>query len=569
MPAARLGWARLGAVLGLSALTLGVGLGSSGRLTYHEAFVAQAAREMLARGAVVTPTVGGHPWLEKPPLAIWLAALAGRAGGGVSETAARAPSAAAAALLAAGVALLAARRFGPAIGVLAGLVQATTAWTVMRGRLAEADILLACLVTWTLLAFDRLRSETSARSVARAETTGGTPGGTGGLSTSAPAASSEDTGGHATSATRRDIIAAFRGLFDPPGLWRWGFFLALGLTALAKGVGFGAVLVLAAVIVVLGWDGDRAALRRLWFAPGWGLAALLALAWPLLVLARHPSALRLWAVHVTDRLATHPEHFAGQTGWQYGLGLLVALLPWVPLGVVGAGRSLPQALSRRGRGGGERLLFAWALAPLALLLMASVRNAHYAIHALPPWSIWAGLGLTRLAQRWRARGWPATRVRVAAWGTFAGLGLAYAVGFAGLGPRLDRRGVEWAFYESAARRLEPGEPVALLYHVPQWDREPYETPFGSFPHDYAVRLFYLNHPAQCRFGIDQLTREPLAPEGTGFAVIGREGDVPALERLGQVETLARGPGDRSDRTYRLFRVTPSPVAARAGDGLRR
>jgi hypothetical protein len=201
--------------------------------------------------------------------------------------------------------------------------------------------------------------------------------------------------------------------------------------------------------------------------------------------------------------------------------------------------------------------------------MASVRNAHYAIHALPPWSIWAGLGLTRLAQRWRARGWPASRVRVAAWGAFAALGLAYALGFACLGPRLDRRGVEWAFYESAARRLQPGEPVALLYHVPQWDREPYETPFGSFPHDYAVRLFYLNHPAQCRFGIDQLTREPVAAGGAGFAVIGREGDVPALGCLGRVETLARGPGDRTDRTYRLFRVIPSPVAARAAAGLRR
>ena len=30
----------------------------------------------------------------------------------------------------------------------AGAIQATTAWTVFRGRLAEADILLACLITW-------------------------------------------------------------------------------------------------------------------------------------------------------------------------------------------------------------------------------------------------------------------------------------------------------------------------------------------------------------------------------------------------------------------------------------
>src|SRR6185312_12459714 len=131
-------------------LTLWVGLGGAGRLTYHEAFVAQAAREMIASGDILTPAVGGRPWLEKPPLAVWLAAVTGRASGGVSEAAARAPSAVAAALLALGIAAAGARRFGPSAGLLAGLIQATTAWTVMRGRLAEVDMTLACLVTWAL-----------------------------------------------------------------------------------------------------------------------------------------------------------------------------------------------------------------------------------------------------------------------------------------------------------------------------------------------------------------------------------------------------------------------------------
>ena len=553
MPATRLGWARLGAVLVLAALTLGVGLGRSGRLTYHEAFVAQAAREMLASGDVVTPTVGGRPWLEKPPLAIWLAALTGRAVGGVGETAARTPAAVAAALLAVGVAVLGARRFGPRTGLLAGLIQVTTAWTVMRGRLAEADILLACLVTWTLVAFDRLRDGRSAPDDSDHR----------GLEEETPAT-------RMVAAWRVKIVTALTALrdsFNPAGLWRWGFFTGLGLTALAKGVGFGAVLVLAAVLAVLAWDGDRATLRRLRFAPGWALAALLALAWPLLAVARHPAALRLWALHVTDRLTTHPEYFAGQTAWQYGLGLLVALLPWVPLGLLGAWRSLPWALSRHGRGGGDRLLFAWALAPLAVLMLATVRNAHYAIHTLPPWSIWAALGLTRLAYRWQARGWTPARIRIATWGAFPALGLACALGFAWLGPRLDRRGVEWAFYESAARQLHPGEPVNLLYHVPEWDRDPYETPFGPFPHDWAVRLFYLNHPASCRFGLDQLTQEP--GRASALAVIGRAGDEAELGRLGRVETLARGPSVRSDRTYFLFRVTPTPVAVLPSGNLRR
>ena len=74
----------------------------------------------------------------------------------MSEAAARLPSALAAIGLTLGVAVLAARHFGPTIGMLSGAIQATTAWTVLRGRLAEADVLLACLITWSLVAFDEM-----------------------------------------------------------------------------------------------------------------------------------------------------------------------------------------------------------------------------------------------------------------------------------------------------------------------------------------------------------------------------------------------------------------------------
>lgn len=517
---------RWAAVSALAVLTFGVGLGRAGRLTYHEAFVAEAAREMLASGDPLIPAVGGRPWLEKPPLAVWLAALAGRVSGGVSETAARAPSAVAAALLALGVAALAARRFGPAVGLLAGLTQATTVWTVMRGRLAEVDIILACLVTWSVVAFDRLRS-TWADLEAR----------------------------------DADAKAQAR--------WRWGFFAALGLTGLAKGVGFGAAIVLAVVGSVLLWDRDRAALRRLTFARGWVLAGVLGLTWPVLAALRHPSSIGLWFLHVADRLAAQPKHFTGQSWWQYASTLLAVLLPWTPLALTGAWRSLRGALGQGGRGGGDRLLWAWTAAPLVLLSLATVKNAHYAIHALPPCSVWAAQGLLRLGERLqRVRGWSAARVRRAAWAGFVGLGLAYALGFAVLGPRVDRRGVEWAFYEDASRHLRPGEPVALLYHVPEWDRAPYDTPFGPAPHDWAVRLFYLKRPAPCRFGVDELVSDPVVATPSPFAVIGREADLPGLRRLGRVETLASGPDARSDRTYRLFRVTPesvpTPIAASGG-----
>ena len=525
MPETRLGSARLGAVLGLGLLTLTVGLGSSGRLSYHEAFVAQAAREMIASGDLLTPTLGGLPWMEKPPLAIWLVALLGRVVGSVTEDVARAPSVVAALGLVLTVAILAARRFGPAVGLLSGLIQATTAWTVTRGRLAEADILLAAFVAMTLAAFDRLRGDLEHQSGVKADN------------------------------------------------WRWVFFAGLGLTSLTKGVGFGAALVLSAVGLTMLWDRDRLALKRLCFARGWMLAAVLGLTWPLLEALRHPSALGLWTLHVTDRFSARPTHFAGQPTWEYALTILMMLLPWTPLAISGAFKSLPGALGREakpGRFGGDRLFLAWLIGPLALLSLATVKNSHYAIHALPPCSIWAAQGLLRLGGRFQnARGWSPSTIRRAAFAGFGALGMAYAMGFLLLGPKLDRRGEEWAFYRDAALKLQPGERVELLYHVPEWDRLPYDTPFGPVPHDFAVRLFYLGRPASCRFDLAELAEGESMSTLKSFAVIGRESDEPSLNKLGHVETLALGPPVRSDRTYRLYRVTPTTIAVRAAEIKRR
>ena len=134
-PTARLGRvARLARSWALAALTLGAALGRSGRLTYHEAIVAQAAREMLARGRLAGPD-DRRPALAGEAAAGPLAGggWPGGSPGGWTRRRPALPSAVAAAVLALGVATLAARRFGPAVGRLAGAVQATTAWTVMRG----------------------------------------------------------------------------------------------------------------------------------------------------------------------------------------------------------------------------------------------------------------------------------------------------------------------------------------------------------------------------------------------------------------------------------------------------
>jgi 4-amino-4-deoxy-L-arabinose transferase-like glycosyltransferase len=537
-------------LLFLSVASLLPGLGSSGRLTYHEAFVAQGAREILASGNWVHPTIGGLPWLEKPPLPWWLVAVLGHCTGGVTATVARIPSALAAMILSLGVAFLAWRHYGSEIGFLAGAVQATTVWTVGRGRLAEADILLACLIAWSIIAFDSMLN--------------------------APPGEVNE---------RRDVQFHH-------GAARWAFFVLLGMTSLVKGIGFGAVLILAVVAGFLAWQRDGAAVRRLQFRMGWALTAIITLAWPLLIVVQYGSgALRLWTMHVADRMAaqTGPGPFAGESWWEYTSGLLGQALPWTPFACIGAWSSLSRAV--RGQGcaercrpavsipatvlAGDRLLWIWAVIPLGLLAMASVKNAHYAISAQVPWSIWAALGLVQLEKRLRLRGWDRRAVRLVPKALFATLAIFYGVGYWLIGPWFDRRGVEWAFYESACRRLSAGVPLTLLYD--DWDRNPYESPFGRIPHDLAVRLFYLGRTACWHMGSDSLSacdhhgantsfsrsqvvveQSPPCPSRSVFCVIGRDRDLPVLEQLGYVEVLARGPNVRFDRTYSLFCVTSKP-----------
>ena len=67
MPVAHLGAKRLTYLVTLSALALLPGLGSASRLTYHEAFVAQGAREILilATGGIQR-SVAYHGWRNLP-----------------------------------------------------------------------------------------------------------------------------------------------------------------------------------------------------------------------------------------------------------------------------------------------------------------------------------------------------------------------------------------------------------------------------------------------------------------------------------------------------------------------
>ena len=117
---------------------------------------AQVAREMFLRHDLVTPTLGGHLWFEKPALLYWMI-MAGYRLFGVSEWAARLPAAISGLLTTAAV-----YRIGRRVelsyaddklqtyGFWSALASATTIGIVVFSRAASFDIILTMTTTWAL-----------------------------------------------------------------------------------------------------------------------------------------------------------------------------------------------------------------------------------------------------------------------------------------------------------------------------------------------------------------------------------------------------------------------------------
>jgi 4-amino-4-deoxy-L-arabinose transferase-like glycosyltransferase len=126
-------------------------LSAFGLIGADEPRYAQVAREMLARHNWVTPTLGGTPWLEKPPLYYWQAILAYRVFG-VSDWAARLPSVVDAFLLVVAIYFFL-RRFRPGVELDGALIAATTAGTVGFSRAASTDMPLTAMFAICMLAW--------------------------------------------------------------------------------------------------------------------------------------------------------------------------------------------------------------------------------------------------------------------------------------------------------------------------------------------------------------------------------------------------------------------------------
>src|SRR5215469_16591037 len=114
------------------------GLGQFGLIGADEPRYAQVAREMLDRHDWITPTLGGHAWLEKPPLYYWQAMIVYRLFG-VTDASARIPSAVDATLMVVAVYLFF-RKFRSGVEVDAALITASLAGIIGYARAASMDM---------------------------------------------------------------------------------------------------------------------------------------------------------------------------------------------------------------------------------------------------------------------------------------------------------------------------------------------------------------------------------------------------------------------------------------------
>jgi 4-amino-4-deoxy-L-arabinose transferase-like glycosyltransferase len=126
---------------GLCAFLFFYGLAQFGLIGADEPRYAQVAREMWERHDWITPTLGGEPWLEKPPLYYWQAMLAYSIFG-VSDWAARLPSAVDATLLILAIYFFL-RKFRPGFAVDGALIAASSVGVIAYARAASTDMPLA------------------------------------------------------------------------------------------------------------------------------------------------------------------------------------------------------------------------------------------------------------------------------------------------------------------------------------------------------------------------------------------------------------------------------------------
>jgi 4-amino-4-deoxy-L-arabinose transferase-like glycosyltransferase len=295
--AASIGWAIL--ILATIYVCYLSHLGAIGLVGPDEPRYAWIARDMAETGNWITPRLYGRPWFEKPPLYYWGAALSFKLFG-VSEAAARLPSAISALLATLALAWLALRLYGRETARWLLLLLPTTVGMIGFSHAAATDMPFSATLTIAMVAAAVLVRLTPASNRPSHSTN----------ELASPSSSSSSTS-FFTSATSFPAVL-------------FGFFL--GLAVLAKGPA--AILLCggAAFFWALFTRRWRDAVRLLHPA---SIATFCLTAFPWYILcARNPDFLRIFIIEHNFKRFLTPEFQHVQPFWFYVEVVLVAFLPW-------------------------------------------------------------------------------------------------------------------------------------------------------------------------------------------------------------------------------------------------
>jgi 4-amino-4-deoxy-L-arabinose transferase-like glycosyltransferase len=270
-------------------------LGAIGFVGPDEPRYAWIARDMAESGDWITPRLYGKPWFEKPPLYYWSAALSFKLFG-VSEAAARLPSAVAALLATLALAWLTLRLYGAETARWLLLLLPTSVAMIGFSHAASTDMLFSATLTLALVAAATILRLTTPPALVAGQL-------------AAPDVNRAPLSGV--------LCAALFGSF-------------LGLAVLAKGP---AALILSGGAVffwALFTKRWRDAFRLLHPA---AIAAfcLTALPWYILCARRNPDFFHIFIIEHNFKRFLTPEFQHIQPFWYYAAVLLIALLPWTAL----------------------------------------------------------------------------------------------------------------------------------------------------------------------------------------------------------------------------------------------
>lgn len=305
-----------------------------GLLGADEPRYAQVAREMLARQDWVTPVLNGQPWLEKPPLYYWCAVLAYKGAGGVSDWAARLPSAILCSLMIFFIYAWA-RSLRRGMQLDAALITAASAMIIGFGRSASTDMPLTAMFTAAMLCWYSWYS-------------------------------SQDRG------------------------WLLGFYLFCGLGTLAKGP---VAIALAGLIIVvfaaLRRDG-RPVLRTLWPA-GIVLYLAVTLPWFIAVQRANPEFFRVFFLQHNLARYTTDIYRHHQPFWYYLPVAVLALVPWIVFVIAAAVEAVRDwRFSVQQPSGTEDLrtfLTLWLLLPIIFFSLSQSKLPGYILPSVPAGAI--------------------------------------------------------------------------------------------------------------------------------------------------------------------------------------